>query len=279
MDYTSPNVRFFADVNKNRAYTTNSRNYINVLGYRQLNTIGNASLLDIRFTKGHYIEPHYHQNATELVYCVTGEVSVSFINPFTNMLHVVPIRPGQAVSVPQGWWHYEEATVDDTHAIAIFDAPIPEVIFGSDILRLTPARAMAETYCLDEAKWKEAIAPITKTVAIGPLDGCKKSAAAMREEAAQAGQRLAAAVPRPASAAPSPASYAPPPGQAPTRGPAPVYAGRPATAPSPQGVAHAYRPYPHPSGFAWGTPNPPPPAASVHPQGYAPIASRDGRNT
>ncbi len=53
------------------------------------------------------------------------------------------------------WWHYEVATEDDTHLLAIFDAPTPEVILGSDILRFTPSNIMAHTYCLDENRWKK----------------------------------------------------------------------------------------------------------------------------
>lgn len=61
-------------------------------------------------------------------------------------------RAGHVANVPQGWWHYELATVDQTHLLAIFDASVPEAIFGSDISRLTPASVLAHTYCLDENK-------------------------------------------------------------------------------------------------------------------------------
>lgn len=203
MDFTSPDVQFFFDVSKNRAFTTNSRNYINSLGVQQLNTLGNASILDIFLSQGHYVEPHYHQNATELVYCVSGAINVSFLNPFTQKLQTVVIRPGQVANVPQGWWHYEEATEDDTHLIAIFDAPTPQVILGSDILRLTPARAMAESYCLDEAKWKEAVAPIKQTVGIGPLDDCKQSPVAGKRGSNGTAQPSSAKDPQPAAADPS----------------------------------------------------------------------------
>ncbi len=72
------------------------------------------------------------------------------------------------------WWHYEEATEDDTHLLAIFDAPTPEVILGSDILKFTPANIMAHTYCLDEEQWKKTIAPIVPTTYIGPAKGCNR---------------------------------------------------------------------------------------------------------
>jgi len=172
MDFTSPSVRFTYDVNQNRFFTKDSQNYINSLSINQLNTLGNASLLDIYLSRGNVVEPHIHQNASELVYAVTGAATVSLINPFTKELLNFPITPGQVALVPQGWWHYEIATADDTHLLAIFDAPVPEFIGGSDLLRLTPASVFAHTYCLNEAKVKETLAPIKNTVVIGPPKDC-----------------------------------------------------------------------------------------------------------
>lgn len=172
MDYTSPSVQFTYDVNNNPFFKKDDRNYINFLSINQLNTLGNVSLLDIYLSTGNVIEPHYHQNASELVFCISGAAVVSLINPFTKELLNYPIQPGQVANVPQAWWHYEIATVDNTHLLAIFDAPVPEFIGGSDLLRLTPASVFAHTYCLDEAKVKNTLAPITKTVFIGPPNDC-----------------------------------------------------------------------------------------------------------
>src|SRR5690349_16890971 len=130
MDYTSPNTEFTYDVNQNVLFKKDERNYIHSLSIQQLNTLGNTSLLDIFLSTGNVVEPHIHQNATELVYCISGAAVVSLINPFTNELLNFPITPGQVANVPQGWWHYEIASVDDTHLLAIFDAPVPEAIFG-----------------------------------------------------------------------------------------------------------------------------------------------------
>ncbi|RED66328.1 cupin domain-containing protein [Cohnella lupini] len=173
MDYTAPNVQFTYDLKNNNLFTKDSRNFINALGIAQLNTLGNVSLLDIYLSTGNVVEPHTHQNASELVYCISGAAVVSLINPFSKKLMNFPIQPGQVANVPQGWWHYEIATVDNTHLLAIFDAPVPEFIAGSDMLRLTPASVFAHTYCLDEATWKAAVAPIKQTVVIGPPVGCK----------------------------------------------------------------------------------------------------------
>lgn len=172
MDYTSPDTQFTFDVNSNTFFKKDAKNFINLLSIKQLNTLENISLLDIFLSKSNVVEPHYHQNAAELVYCICGSAVVSLINPFTNELLHFPISPGQVTNVPQGWWHYEIATVDNTHLLAIFDAPIPEVILGSDILSKTPANVLAHTYCLNEAKVKEALAPIKPGTLIGPPADC-----------------------------------------------------------------------------------------------------------
>jgi oxalate decarboxylase/phosphoglucose isomerase-like protein (cupin superfamily) len=110
----------------------------------------NVSLLDIFLSTQNVVEPHYHQNAAELVYCVSGAASVSMLNPFTKQIQEYAITSGQVVNIPQGWWHYEIATSENTHLLAIFNASTPEVILGSDILTFTPAHVMAHTHCLNE---------------------------------------------------------------------------------------------------------------------------------
>ncbi|MEK4064320.1 MULTISPECIES: cupin domain-containing protein [Paenibacillus] len=172
MDYKSPNTQFTFDVNSNTTFKKDANNYINTLSIKELNTLDNTSLLDIFLSKSNVVEPHYHQNAAELVYCISGAAVVSIINPFTNELLHFPICPGQVANVPQGWWHYEVATMDCTHLLAIFNAPVPEVILGSDILSLTPANVLAHTYCLNEAKVKDALAPLQPGTFIGPPADC-----------------------------------------------------------------------------------------------------------
>ncbi|MCU9614778.1 cupin domain-containing protein [Caldibacillus lycopersici] len=168
MDYTLPSTRFFFDVNKSTFVKKDNNNLINVLGISQLNTLENVSLLDIYLSKGNVIEPHYHQNAAELVYCISGAANISLLNPFTRKILSYSVTPGQVVNIPLGWWHYEIATVDHTHLLAIFDAPTPEVILGSDLLKLTPPSIIAHTYSINENQWKNTIAPVEAPLLIGP---------------------------------------------------------------------------------------------------------------
>ncbi|MBP1999849.1 oxalate decarboxylase/phosphoglucose isomerase-like protein (cupin superfamily) [Paenibacillus shirakamiensis] len=174
MDFTSPSTQFTYDPSKNRIFTKDKANFINELSVNQLNTLGNASFLDIFLSKGNVVEPHIHQNATETVYVISGAAIVSLINPFTKELRNFPVTPFQVANIPQGWFHYEVATEDHTHLLSIFDAPIPEFIAVSDFLRLVPANLLAHTYCLDEAKVKETLSPIKTTVTLGPPANCKQ---------------------------------------------------------------------------------------------------------
>ncbi|MFD2628555.1 cupin domain-containing protein [Oceanobacillus kapialis] len=175
LDYKGENNIYFADLNKNRLFTRNRQNYINRLGRDVLNTLGDVSLLDIFLSDDRVVEPHYHQNAAELVYCISGNAEVSFINPFTNEVSTISIRPGQVANIPQGWWHWEKATTNQTHLLAIFDAPYPEYIFGSDILTKTPVEVLAYTYCLNADQLKKTLSPLhNETIIIGPTDECKQ---------------------------------------------------------------------------------------------------------
>jgi hypothetical protein len=106
--------------------------------------------------------------------CTTSPANVSLLIPFTKKIQNYSIGPGQVANVPQGWWHYEEALQDNTHLLAIFNEPAPEVILGSDILKFTPANIMANTYCIDENQWKETIAQVQPTAYIGPANSCSK---------------------------------------------------------------------------------------------------------
>lgn len=182
MDKHSQEAQFFFDMNQSTLFKKDDENYINILGKKQLNTLKNLSLLDIFLSINNVVEPHYHQNASELVYCISGSAIVTILNPFTKQLQNYSITPGQVVNIPQGWWHFIVATANQTHLLAIFNASTPEVILGSDILKFTPAHIMAHTYCLDENEWKQIISPVQPSTYIGPYKNCHKTNAPMNQQ-------------------------------------------------------------------------------------------------
>jgi quercetin dioxygenase-like cupin family protein len=188
LDYTSPSIQFTFDINKNNSFVKDNQNFINQLSVNDLNTLDNLSLLDIYLSVNNVVEPHYHQNSSELVYCISGNAVVSILNPYTKQLLNFPIAPGQVANVPQGWWHYEIATVDNTHLLAIFNAPSPDVILFSDLMKFTPSNIVSHTYCLDENQWKIATANLQPSVFIGPPKNCNRQVQNQQEFANQQNQ-------------------------------------------------------------------------------------------
>ncbi|XXM70405.1 cupin domain-containing protein [Lysinibacillus sphaericus] len=175
VDYASPSAQFKGNVNQYNLFTKDRYNLINIIGQKQMNTLENTSLLDIFMSRGNIVEPHYHQNAAELVYCISGKVSVSILNPNLREIQTYTAAPGEVVNVPQGWWHYEIAEEDNTHLLAIFDAPNPEVILGSDLLTFTPSNIMANTYCMNGNQWNSVISNVKPATYIGPPADCRHS--------------------------------------------------------------------------------------------------------
>ena len=93
-DLNPGNLQFTFNLNNDVFYKKDDDNYINRLSVKDVNTLGNSSLLDIFLSRGNVVEPHYHQNASELVYCISGSAVVSLLNPFTNEFLHFPIDPG-----------------------------------------------------------------------------------------------------------------------------------------------------------------------------------------
>ncbi len=102
----------------------------------QLKYVRKYFLLDIYLSTGNVVEPHIHQNAAELVYCISGSAVVSFTESFTNQILNLPIKPGQASTFQKLGGIMKLRQQMCTHLLAIFDAPTPEVIFGSDIFTI-----------------------------------------------------------------------------------------------------------------------------------------------
>ncbi|PID24524.1 cupin domain-containing protein [Sporosarcina sp. P7] len=168
MKMISNNPHYAADLNISPFFKKNEKNFINILSSKQLNTLDDLSMLDIFLSKDHIIEPHYHPNASELTYCVSGSATISIMNIDTKLFQHYTITAGQVVNIPQGWWHYQIAHTDDTHLQGIFNANTPEVVLGSDILTATPTDVFAYSYGINEQQWATAVNDISPTQLIGP---------------------------------------------------------------------------------------------------------------
>src|SRR5699024_6617534 len=175
------NGDFTFDLSDNLLFKKNEENYIDALGIQQLNTIGNIYFLDIYLSESNCVEMHYHPNASELTYCIAGSVEVSFINPNNDEWQTFVLEAGDAVSIPQGFWHVACALTDDTHLLATHDTNNLQTVFGSDLLRITPASMFADIYCLDEHEVEQTFRPIQDTVIIGPPEDCERGEEVKRD--------------------------------------------------------------------------------------------------
>lgn len=164
----SPPLNLFFDIRSAPFFVYDQQNYIYYQTSRQLPAMQSLSLFDVYLSSGHSIEPHWHPNANELIYMIQGEIVESVFNPYTKQVQSYRVRPQQTVYIPMGWWHWTIAMAEHTHFTASFDNPAAEIIYGSDVLRLTPPEVFQLAYGIDSAKWAETISPIRQTVVIGP---------------------------------------------------------------------------------------------------------------
>jgi uncharacterized cupin superfamily protein len=64
-------------------------------------------------------EPHWHPNASELDYLVSGHVQIGLVAPDCN-LQTVSVGPGDIAFLPENWCHYIASVSDVPLQILIF---------------------------------------------------------------------------------------------------------------------------------------------------------------
>ncbi|WP_338026229.1 cupin domain-containing protein [Cohnella algarum] len=196
---TSPSLTLTGDSNEVVTYRRDADNYITQLFAEQLPAI-QTGFFNVRMNKGIIIQPHWHTNVNELVFVIGGEVATTVFNPFTQKLMSYRLKPGQASMFPKGWFHWIVGLEDDTHILTVFDRPTPDIVYGSDFLRMTPGQIMQLAYSVDEKEYEKAVEPIRQSVILGPPAGFAPS---MDDRLAQA------AAPSPETAPEPPAPFYP----------------------------------------------------------------------
>lgn len=189
---TSPSLSLMGDSNKVVNYRRDPRNYITQLFGAQLPAI-QTGLFNLHMTRGIIVTPHWHTNANELVFVVTGEVLASVFNPFTQKAMVYRLGPGQAAQFPKGWFHWFMVTSDESHILTIFDVPTPDIVYGSDFLRSIPPEIMNRAYCVNPQEYAKAVAPITESLILGPPVGCTQTGGADNSQAGMPASQTAPA--------------------------------------------------------------------------------------
>lgn len=110
--------------------------------------LSGLSLFSQRINPGAMRELHWHPNAHELNYCLSGQGEIGIL--FTGTANAVfPIEPGATTFVPMGATHYIRNTGTDVlHMIVAFTNESPEHIDFSDSLGFMPRSVLAQTYSI-----------------------------------------------------------------------------------------------------------------------------------
>lgn len=162
----SPNL--FFDSLTNIAFKRDDENIIYKVAGEQLPVMVGGAFANVFLTKGHNREPHWHPNAWELDVVVSGEVIFSVLDQNTKQILNYPATKGQVVFIPMGWLHWATPVSEEVQYHIFFNHEKFETVDGSDMLRLTPIDIFQTTYNMDAEQLTEVLAPITKTVVIGP---------------------------------------------------------------------------------------------------------------
>lgn len=165
---TIKSSNLFFDSRKSVFFKRDADNIIFQVTSSQLPVLRNIGLDNIFLSRGHILEPHWHPNAAELDYVVSGEAIISVLDPFTPQLLTYRVKPGDVVFIPINWWHWIISITEEAHIVAIYDNEKRENIFGSDILRKTPPEVFQLAYGVNAEKLAKVLAPIKETVVIGP---------------------------------------------------------------------------------------------------------------
>jgi oxalate decarboxylase len=80
-----------------------------------------AGMFLVILDKGGIREPHWHPDAWEFDYCISGKARMSVVAP-DNTWQIFDVEPGQIVFVPQGYFHYfENIGADKLHFLVVFN--------------------------------------------------------------------------------------------------------------------------------------------------------------
>ena len=125
MNQQSSSVRIF-DLDGTKPQFQNaagSRTIMNADNFPILAGMG-AALLRLR--KGGVREPHWHANAAELSYCITGNARMTIYSSNARK-DTFTIAPGQLTFVPEGYWHdVENIGNEEAKFIVVYNSERPE---------------------------------------------------------------------------------------------------------------------------------------------------------
>jgi len=124
------------------------------------------TLLKLNIDAGALREPHWHGNASELNYCVSGRAQVGIVAP-TGESWTFVVEPGDVAFIPNNWFHYIASVSDEPLVfLAYFDNVAPSRIDLSTMTGYFPPEVLAASFEADPEIF--ARLPKGETVVIAP---------------------------------------------------------------------------------------------------------------
>ncbi len=106
----------------------------------------NMALATITLKKGGIREPHWHPNADEMTYCVSGKALITMFSP-GNKKDTFTLSAGEVVYFPKGYLHHiENIHHRESRFILAYDHHSPEDLDLSQSISSMSAHVLAHTF-------------------------------------------------------------------------------------------------------------------------------------
>lgn len=135
------------------AVTTFTGGTVQPLTNQQIPTLEGVTVFPLSAVPGGLREPHWHPNAAELNYCVSGEAQIGIVAPDGNT-QTFAVNAGDIAYIPRNWFHYIANTGDEPLQFLIFfitpDARIQTINLSLTVDHV-PAAVLAASFDSDPA--------------------------------------------------------------------------------------------------------------------------------
>ena len=145
----------------------NRGGYIRLTNQALFPILKGLTMYTVHLKKGGLREPHWHPNAHEINYVITGKVKIGILSPDSSR-ETIELEPGDIGYIPMGYSHYIENVADgESHVIVTFSNESPEDIGFSDALGAVPNELLATTFGVP-TKTFEPIPKFKKHILLAP---------------------------------------------------------------------------------------------------------------
>lgn len=140
---------------------------IRVMNSRLAPGLSGMTMYTVHMKPGGLREPHWHPNASELNYLVSGKVRIGILHP-DGTPETFELEAGDTGFIPRGWFHYIENINDgESHVIVGFDNVDPDDVGVSAAVGFLSNKLLATTFGVPE-KTFDSIPKTTNSILMAP---------------------------------------------------------------------------------------------------------------